>query len=592
MTTPVNVNQLFLPSALQIGPGGELITFDGAGNPVIIDPSVPGSITINAIDVLYDNATSGLTATNVQDAIDEIDATIDGITGGGALDFVDLGDTPADYVGQGGLFVRVNVGETGLEFAAGGGGGATDFLSLTDTPGSYAGQAGQTLIVNPGETGLIFGAASGGVGVAIDTATYTFGVDYDGATDDTLAVPTPPAGSEAELFVFFDGIFQNNTSWVLINGGNDVQFDAAIPATVSEVELRQIVPDVATITINMDDALYIDGVDFTAGGGAEVLALPIDPGTIENIWIYYNGIQQYPDPGVFTLAGTNLNITGVPSGIDEIYVKVGSTAAAIFDIDSLPTAAIASGDLLAFSGASVGGTESATTTAELASVMITEGVGQSFDIDALPPGTADDTADRIAISDQSDLGGTEKYITLSDLGGLIGGTQTLISSVTVGAPVVNVFVTGFSGSYTEYILKITNVASDGSGSLSTRFRHTGTGTKDLEADGFRPTTNTIVSATTLIGPSTLDTPDISCFNRPNYYEFRIINNDFASASLSEGPFFHYIANETTSTLGDNSYNWGYGRIAGPSANSTIDEIQFFVASRNIIGGTFELYGVI
>lgn len=268
MTTPVNVNQLLLPSALQIGPGGELITFDAAGLPVVFDPSVPGSITFNALDVLYDNAASGLTATNVQDAIDELDTAIDNILGGGGgLDFTDLGDTPASYVGQGGLFVRVNVGETGLEFAAAGGG--------------------------------------------------SFDID-------------------------------------------------ALPAAA------------------------IASGDIIAFSGASV-------------------------------GGTESQATTAQLASVMITEGVGQS----FDIDTLPAAAIASGDIIAFSGASVGGTESAATTAELATIMITEGVGQAFDIDALPAGTADDTADLIAISDQSDTG-TEKSISITDLGALLGGGGGLV----------------------------------------------------------------------------------------------------------------------------------------------------------------------
>ena len=85
MTTPVNVNQLLLPSALQIGPGGELITFDASGNPLVIDPNDPLSpLNVNALNVSYDNTTSGLTATDVQAAVDAAadgnrQRTIDGL---------------------------------------------------------------------------------------------------------------------------------------------------------------------------------------------------------------------------------------------------------------------------------------------------------------------------------------------------------------------------------------------------------------------------------------------------------------------------------------------------------------------------------
>jgi hypothetical protein len=455
MTTPVNVNQLFLPSALQIGPGGELITFDASGNPLVIDPNDPLSpLNVNALNVSYDNTTSGLTATDVQGAIDELDNIIDGIlgAGGGTLSFLNLADTPVAYAGQAGNAVIVNLTEDGLEFGVppgGGGGPAVDMeeIILLDGVDYTAGGGGPdtfALPVDPGvianvwvsfdgidqfdgftlgvapditfpggipvavsqvrikigsttggnfdidslpaatiQTGDIIafsGASVGGtesqattaelaavltaegiggnITAALDTATYLVTVDYNGTTDDILPVPTPPAGGENELFVFFDGIFQNNTSWALINGGNDIQFDAFIPATVSEVEIRQLVSGGA-IPVYMDDAVYTDGVDYTAGGGAETLTLPVNPQTIENVWIYYNGIHQYPDPLDFSVVGTDLNIlNGVPAGVSEIYVKVGTTTATAFDIDALPAAGVLTGtDALALSQ---GGTESQT----------------------------------------------------------------------------------------------------------------------------------------------------------------------------------------------------------------------------------------
>ncbi|MCD6502394.1 hypothetical protein J7L01_07305 [bacterium] len=57
-----------------------------------------GASQVSAVDVPYDNATSGLTATEVQSAIDEIDATVDGIAGGGgqqtAMDQNDFSASP------------------------------------------------------------------------------------------------------------------------------------------------------------------------------------------------------------------------------------------------------------------------------------------------------------------------------------------------------------------------------------------------------------------------------------------------------------------------------------------------------------------
>jgi hypothetical protein len=277
MTTPINVNQIFLPSALQIGPGGELITFDAGGNPVVFDPSVPGSITINAVDVVYDNTTSGLTATDVQAAIDEIDATVDGIVGG-ATDFISLTDTPASYAGQALLFARVNAGETGLEFVAG---------SLTDTPVSYAGQGLQGVRVNAGETDLEF---------------YNTGL------------------------------------------------------------------------VDMTEDIFVDGGDYTAGGGGpDSFALSANHGSnVANVWVSFDGTDQFDG---FVLSGTNdIDFAGgIPALVSQVRVKVGSTTASTFDIDALPAALPSAADILAFSGASVGGTESQATFTQLKDLLATIG---------------------------------------------------------------------------------------------------------------------------------------------------------------------------------------------------------------------------
>lgn len=72
--------------------------------------------------VSYDNTISGLVATDVKAAIDEIAA----MGGGGATQFTQLTDVPASYTGQSLKAVRVNAGETGLEFFTISGGGGTE----------------------------------------------------------------------------------------------------------------------------------------------------------------------------------------------------------------------------------------------------------------------------------------------------------------------------------------------------------------------------------------------------------------------------------------------------------------------------------
>lgn len=65
-----------------------------------------------AVDVSYDNTSSGLTATNVQNAIDEVA----GAGGGGATTLLGLTDTPSAY-GTAGQVLKVNSSADGVEWA-------------------------------------------------------------------------------------------------------------------------------------------------------------------------------------------------------------------------------------------------------------------------------------------------------------------------------------------------------------------------------------------------------------------------------------------------------------------------------------------
>lgn len=163
----------------------------------------------SAIQITYDNSVSGLSATEVQSAIDELKNDFDTVT----YELNDLTDVDITNPQTGEFLIYNNI--TGQwennNFAAGvvtsfnGRFGdvipvegdytmdllgdadtttnppspgdflswdgvnwtpetlviTTDFLSLTDTPSSYAGFAGYTLVVNPTEDGLIFTLESG-----------------------------------------------------------------------------------------------------------------------------------------------------------------------------------------------------------------------------------------------------------------------------------------------------------------------------------------------------------------------------------------------------------------------------------------------
>jgi hypothetical protein len=255
-----------LPSAI----GGELLTFDATGASVIVAAGSNGDILsvvagvpafisgLAATQVTYDNTTSGLTATDVQAAIDEVEARLDtaetNITNLqnalANLTFLDLTDTPANYTSQALRALRVNSAEDGVEFSN------TSALfvdsgSTAQRPGSPANGMIRYNTDNNEFEGYIagswqpIGTGGGGGGVAITSQTYLRTVDYDGTTDDTLTLPATQT-DEAYVFVFADGVWENSTSWALITGGTEIQFDAIIPNFIDEIEIR-VAEDVSLI---------------------------------------------------------------------------------------------------------------------------------------------------------------------------------------------------------------------------------------------------------------------------------------------------------------------------------------------------------
>jgi uncharacterized protein YhfF len=94
------------------------------------------------------NTPSGtISATNVQDAIDELAIESD--------EFTELTDTPSSYSGEGDKMVVVNTAEDALCFVQ-----RPDivdeFTDLTDTPSSYSGEGNKVVVVNGQEDGLCF----------------------------------------------------------------------------------------------------------------------------------------------------------------------------------------------------------------------------------------------------------------------------------------------------------------------------------------------------------------------------------------------------------------------------------------------------
>jgi hypothetical protein len=82
----------------------------------------------------------------------------------------------------------------------------------------------------------------------------------------------------------------------------------------------------ASLTGSLTDAAYVAGVDFTPGA-TTVLTLPTDPGTIQNTWIFFDGVYQN-DAQIASLNYPSLTFTApIPVGVGTVTVKIGNTVA-------------------------------------------------------------------------------------------------------------------------------------------------------------------------------------------------------------------------------------------------------------------------
>lgn len=85
-------------------------------------------------------------------------------------------------------------------------------------------------------------AAAGGTGGIMALSVYEGGVDFTAGSTTSLALPVDPV-LEQNLFVFFNGLFQESTEWTLTTGiSPSVDFTVAIPTGVTRVEVRVYQP--------------------------------------------------------------------------------------------------------------------------------------------------------------------------------------------------------------------------------------------------------------------------------------------------------------------------------------------------------------
>lgn len=77
---------------------------------------------------------------------------------------------------------------------------------------------------------------------------------------------------------------------------------------------------------NMTDDTFTSGSGFTPGT-TTALTLTVAPGSIQNTWIYFDGIYQ-ADNSIASLVGTTLTFSSpIPVGVQLVTVKIGSTIA-------------------------------------------------------------------------------------------------------------------------------------------------------------------------------------------------------------------------------------------------------------------------
>jgi len=104
--------------------------------------------------------------------------------------------------------------------------GASDTLGVSGSAATYTGD----IDLSPDDWASVsFGGGAGDM--TVDT--LTDGVDFTAGSSTTVTLSTAP-GSENNVQIFFDGVFQHHSTYTVSNV--TVTFDAAIPAGVGEVE--------------------------------------------------------------------------------------------------------------------------------------------------------------------------------------------------------------------------------------------------------------------------------------------------------------------------------------------------------------------
>jgi hypothetical protein len=110
-------------------------------------------------------------------------------------------------------------------------------VALTVGASTFVGRksTGNISAMTPAEARTELNVSSGANASSIALTVYNDGAEFTAGTSTTLTLSSTPAG-EANVMVFFDGIFQNSTEWSF--SGTTLTFSSAIPLGVSRIEIR------------------------------------------------------------------------------------------------------------------------------------------------------------------------------------------------------------------------------------------------------------------------------------------------------------------------------------------------------------------
>lgn len=329
----------------------------------------------DADEVPYVNTTSGLTATDVQAAIDELDAAIDGLAGG--HDAVTAGDDSITVGGVGGQEVSVNLDATT--------GGGDNALVLTAGEGLYvAPAAGNTDLAIANRTATTLDVISStGNNAVVPQATTTLaglitGADKtkldgieSGATADQIAVEVPYTNTTSGLTATdtqaaidevegrVDTLESSSHAAVTLNGASTITTQS-LSLSTQELTVNAATPSTAGV-MSSADKTKLDSVEANAKDDQNSAEVPYDN------------------------SGSNLAATDVKAALDEL----DSDLTAINDHDSVTlNAAGTTQDTLDLTGQEV--------TVNLATVS-SDGAMSQADKTKLDGIEASATADQIAV---------------------------------------------------------------------------------------------------------------------------------------------------------------------------------------------------